>query len=90
MERLVRTYFVPEMDTLDIWLDEPDRETESEEIGDGVIAKLDKHRKIIGVEIVSASKTTREQLVNLPEDIRKVLIDSMEKLATTASHITKA
>jgi len=89
MESLVRTYYVPEMDTLDIWLDEPDRESESEEVGDGVIAKLDRQRKIIGVEIVSASKTSREQLANLPEDIRSILIDSIEKMATAATHITQ-
>lgn len=89
MERLVRTYYVPEMDTLDIWLEEPDRERESEEVGDGVIAKLDKNGKIIGVEIISASKTRREQLANLPENIRSILMDSMEKLATAASHITR-
>jgi uncharacterized protein YuzE len=79
MERLVRAYYVPELDTLDIWLDEPDRESESEEVGDGVIAKLDKRGKIIGVEIISASKTSRGQLANLPEDIRSILMDSMEK-----------
>jgi hypothetical protein len=37
MERLVRPYYVPEMDTVDIWLDEPDRESESEEVGDGKV-----------------------------------------------------
>jgi len=89
MERLVRAYYVPEMDTLDIWLAEPDRESESEEVGDGVIAKLDKHGKIIGVEIISASKTSREQLANLPENIRNILRDSMGKLAAAASRMTQ-
>lgn len=89
MERLVRAYYVPEMDTLDIWLDEPDRESESEEVADGVIAKLDKDGKIIGVEIISASKTSREQLANLPENIRSILMDSIEKLAMAASRITR-
>lgn len=85
----MRAYYVPDVDTLDIWLDEPDRESESEEVGDGVIAKLDMHGEIIGVEIISASKTSREQLANLPENIRSILIDSMEKLATVASRITR-
>jgi uncharacterized protein YuzE len=89
MEKLVRTYYVPEMDTLDIWLDDPDREAESEEVGDGVVAKLDGDGKIIGVEIISASKTSVEQLADLPEDIRNILNDSMKKLATAASRITK-
>lgn len=89
MERLVRAYYVPQMDTLDIWLDEPDKESESEEVGDGVIAKLDKSGKIIGVEIISASKTNREQFANLPKDIRNILMDSMGKFATAASRITR-
>ena len=89
MERLVRAYYVPGMDTLDIWLEDPDRESVSEEVADGVIAKLDKQGKIIGVEIISASKTSREQLTNLPENIRSILMDSMKKLAAVATHITQ-
>lgn len=89
MEKLVRTYYVPEMDTLDIWLDDPDREAESEEVGDGVVAKLDDSGKIIGAEIISASKTGGDQLANLPEDIQNILNDSMKNLATAASRITR-
>jgi len=89
MERLVRAYYVPEMDTLDIWLDEPDRERDSKEVGDGVIAKLDNDGEIIGVEIITASKTSRDQLANLPESIRSILMDSTKKLATAASHMTQ-
>jgi len=74
---------------LDIWFDEPSTESESDEVGDGVIAKLDKQGQIIGVEIISASKTGREQLINLPEDVRNVLLDSLSKLAAAASHITR-
>jgi len=57
MERLVRTYYVPELDTLDIWIGELDELVESEEVGDEVIVKLNKQRKVIGVEIISLSKT---------------------------------
>lgn len=89
MERLVRTYYVPETDTLDIWFDEPKTEVESEEVGDGIITKLDKQGQIIGVEIISASKTGREHLTSLPENIRSVLLDSLSKLAAAASHITQ-
>ena len=88
MERLVGTYYVPETDTLDIWFDQLTPEYESEEVGDGVIAKLDKHRQIVGIEIISASKTGKEQLTNLPENIRSMLMNSLSKLAATASHIT--
>jgi uncharacterized protein YuzE len=80
---------VPEIDTFDIWFGEPNTESESEEVGDGVITKLDKQGQIIGVEIISASKTGREELTNLPENIRSVLLDSLSKLAAAASHITR-
>lgn len=85
----MRAYYAPEIDTLDIWLDEPDKESESKEVGDGIVAKLDKHGKIIGVEIISASKMSREHLANLPDGMRSILMDSMEKLATAASRITR-
>ena len=89
MEKLVKTYYVSELDTLDIWFGDPATEAESEEIGDGVVAKLDKNGKIIGVEVISASKTGREELTNLPEDIRRILADSMRKLAAAASRMAE-
>lgn len=89
MEKLVRAYYVPEVDTLDLWFEEPEKVVESEEVGDGVIKKMDRDGRIIGVEIVSLSKTSREELANLPEDVRSALLDSMKKLATAASQITQ-
>lgn len=88
MEKLVKAYYVPELDTLDIWFEDPGAEIESEEVGDGVIAKISKAGKIVGVEIISASKTKPEDLTNLSEEIRDTLRDSMKKLAAAASRIT--
>ncbi len=88
MERLVRTYYVPELDTLDIWIGEPDEVVESEEVGDGVIVKLNKERRVIGIEIISLSKTRKEDLNGLPQDVRKVFLESIRKLSTAASHLT--
>lgn len=88
MEKLVKTYYVPGIDTLDIWLGEPDEEVGGEEVADGIIAKLDRHGQIIGVEIVSLSKTRKEELVNLPEEIRQALLQSMRELAAAASQLS--
>ncbi len=89
MEKLVRTYYVSEYDTLDVWFGDQEKEAESEEVGDGVIAKLDEQGKIIGIELISATRTKREELSNLPPDIRGILSDAMKKLAAAASRITE-
>jgi len=90
MERLVRAYYVPELDTSDVWFGEREEAAESAEVGEGVVVKLDKDGGIIGVEIISLSKTGREELANLPVDIRQALVESIRKLAAAASRVVQS
>jgi len=39
-----------EFNTLDVWFDDPKKEAISEETGEELILKKDKHGKIIGIE----------------------------------------
>jgi uncharacterized protein YuzE len=45
-----------EMETLDIWFDDPEREFICEEVGDGVILKKDKDGIVIGIEVLYFTK----------------------------------
>ncbi|MBX5321941.1 DUF2283 domain-containing protein [Candidatus Bathyarchaeota archaeon A05DMB-3] len=62
-------------DAMYIWLRKAKYEI-SEELAENVIIDLDKRRRIIGIEILDASKNLGKQLVN------KIL--NTEKLAVTA------
>ena len=53
---MVKVYYDKEMDTLDIWFDDPPEEGFSREMGDGIILKYDVSGKIVGVEILFLSK----------------------------------
>lgn len=44
MDALIKTYYVPELDTLDVfWFGDISAVAESVEVGDGVISKLGKN-----------------------------------------------
>lgn len=45
-----------EMETLDIWFDDPNKEAICEELGGGIILKKDKNNKVIGIEVLYFSK----------------------------------
>lgn len=60
-----------EMETLDIWFDDPEKEEVSEETGEGLILKKDAHGKIIGVEVLYFTKE------EIPMELR-----SLPRLAT--------
>ena len=72
---MIRVEYDPKADAMYIWLRKARYEI-SEELAENVIIDLDKRGRIIGIEILDASKNLGEQLVN------KIL--STEKLATTA------
>jgi len=40
LERLIRLYYLPELDTLDLWLDDPEGEALSEPLNENVVVKL--------------------------------------------------
>ena len=45
-----------EMETLDIWFDDPEKESICEEVGEGITLKKDSENKVVGVEILYFSK----------------------------------
>lgn len=85
MDALIKTYYVPELDTLDVWFGDIGAVSESVEVGDGVISKLGKGGEVVGVEIVGLSKTTKEDLAGLPSDVRKMLLEAIKKLSVATA-----
>jgi len=72
---MIRVEYDSKADAMYIWLRKAKYEI-SEELAENVIIDLDKRGRIIGIEILDASKNVGKQLVN------KIL--NTEKLAVTA------
>jgi len=72
---MVRIEYDSKADAMYIWLRKARYEI-SEELAENVIIDLDKHGRIIGIEVLDASKNLGKELVN------KIL--NTEKLAATA------
>ena len=81
MERLIRLYYLPELDTLDFWLDDPDSEALSEPLNDNVIVKLNNKNDTIGIEVISLSRLNEEDIKSMPIEIREALISALKKIA---------
>ena len=71
----IRIYYDKEMDTLDIWFEDPPEEGFSREISDGVILKYDKSGKVVGVEILFLSKQKK-----LPANISKMVKEGLNEI----------
>ena len=72
----IRIYYEKEMDTLDVWFEDPPEEGFSREISDGVILKYDKEGRVVGVEILFISKQKK-----LPPDISKMIRISVNEIS---------
>jgi len=81
LERLIRLYYLPELDTLDLWLDDPDSEALSEPLNDNVVIKLNNKNDTIGVEVVSLSRLNEEDIESMPIEIREALTSALKKIA---------
>jgi len=57
-------------------------------VGDGVISKLGKEGEVIGVEIISLSKTSKEDLAGLPPETRKAMFVAIRKLSMAAAGLS--
>ena len=90
MGALIRTYYVPEFDTLDVWFGDVGTVVESVEVGDSIISKLGKNGKVVGVEILGLSKTRREDLAGLPADVRNSLLEAVSKLSVATAGLSRA
>lgn len=56
MEQKVSVVHNREMETLDVWFDDPEKEEVSEEVGEGLILKKDSEGNVIGIEVLYFSK----------------------------------
>lgn len=88
MDALIKTYYVPELDTLDVWFGDVDTVVESVEVGDGIISKLGKNGEVIGVEIVGLSKTRKEDLAGLASDVRNTLLEAIKKQSVATAGLS--
>ena len=81
MERLIRLYYLPELDTLDLWLDDPEGEALSEPLNDNVVVKLNKKNDVIGVEVISLSRLNEDDMESMPREMREALASALKKIA---------
>jgi len=75
----IRVYYLPEIDTLDIWVDDPSLEVESTAISDNVILRYSGGKRVIGVEVLSLKKLCREELELVPPKIREVIVGVLSR-----------
>ncbi len=75
----IRVYYLPEIDTLDIWVDDPSLEVEGTAISDNVVLKYSGDKRVIGVEILSLRKLCREELELLPREIKEVIVGVLSR-----------
>ncbi len=80
---MVKVYYDKEMDTLDIWFDDPPEEGFSREIGDGIILKYDVSGRIVGVEILFLSKQKK-----LPDEIKNRVGKIVEEFVSAVKAIS--
>lgn len=84
MERLIRLYYLSELDTLDLWLDDPNSEVLSEPLNDNLVVKLNKKDDTIGIEAISLSKLDKDDVESMPAGVREPLMSALKKIATKA------
>ena len=84
MERLIRLYYLPELDTLDLWLDDPNTEVLSEPLNENIVVKLNKKKDIVGIEVISLSRFNKEDVESMPADVRGLLLSALKKIAAKA------
>ncbi len=79
---MARVYYDKEMDTLDIWFEDPPEEGFSREIEDGIILKYNASGRIVGVEILFLSKQRK-----LPDEIKDRVGKIVEDFISTVKAI---
>jgi len=52
MEKRLILIHNKDMETLDIWFDDPEKEAVCEEVGEGIILKKDENGRVIGIEVL--------------------------------------
>ncbi len=83
----VRVCYDKEMDTIDIWFDEPPEEGYSREVSDGIILKYDLKGNVAGVEILFLSKQKNVQDLipkEIRDDFKRAIEDFMDNVKAIA------
>ena len=55
--------------TIDVWFDDPRKESICEETGEEIILKKDKKGRVIGIEKLNASNITKADLAEMPVEL---------------------
>ncbi|MGQ9469447.1 MAG: DUF2283 domain-containing protein [Nitrososphaerales archaeon] len=88
-EKLIRLYYTPVTDSLDLWIGNPEHEKYSNPLTDNIVIKYSDKGEVIGLEILELSKLTQEDLGKLSSDVRKVLIETIANLQKTGGEELK-
>jgi len=83
----IRIYYDKEVDTLDIWFDEPPEEGFSREINNGIIVKYDSKGRIVGIEVLFLSK---QKALNeaIPNEVKAEFKTAISEFVNTIEAIT--
>lgn len=83
----IRIYYDKEVDTLDIWFDEPPEEGFSREINNGIIVKYDSKERIVGIEVLFLSKQKEINNV-IPNEVKAEFKTAISEFVNTIEAIT--
>jgi len=78
--RIIRLHYASDLDTLDLWIDDPEREALAEPYSDNVMIKLDEKGRPIGLEIISLHQLHPRDLDALPPQLRSALHRALERI----------
>ena len=62
----IKIYYDSKVKTLNVWFDDPKKEAETEEVGDGTVVSKDKLGKVIGFEKLYVDLPKGTDLKSLP------------------------
>jgi uncharacterized protein YuzE len=65
----IRVYYDTKGNTLNVWFDDPEKESICEETGEEVILSKDKHGKVIGFEKLNYLSHPKNVLKSLPVEV---------------------
>lgn len=81
---MIRLCYLPEVDTLDLWLDDPESEVVGEPLSDNVVVKLGKENCVVGVGVISLSRLNEDDVESMPVEIREAFMSALNKIAAKA------
>jgi len=74
MKKILKIFYSKETDSLDVWIDEPEKEKMAREIYEGIIAKLNSEGNVIGLEI-TVCQPSRRSIINTNKGSSNLNVD---------------